>query len=69
MKSISNQLNQDLNKVDTNLNDLQSRLKPVTLMNETVGLCKTNISEAHKRIKGTCDALTQAEDAIQAMQR
>lgn len=44
MRMLSRDLTDDLHKVDTNISDLQQRLKPVTQMNETVGLCKTNIT-------------------------
>jgi hypothetical protein len=69
LRQVSKQLNTDLDKVDTNIIDLQTRLKPVTQMNETVGLCKRNITESFEKIKGTCDALVQAEEASKALRR
>lgn len=69
MRQVSKQLNTDLDKVDSNINQLQTRLKPVTQMNETVGLCKRNITESFDKIKGTCDALAQAEEASKALRK
>ena len=63
MRSVSKQLNEDLDKVDKNLVDLQTRLVPVTKMNETVGMCKNNIEDVLTKIRGTFDALTTAEKA------
>jgi hypothetical protein len=44
MRVLSRELNKDINNVDTILGDLQIKLNPVTLMNDTVGLSKSNIA-------------------------
>ena len=53
MRMLSRELNYDINKVETTLVDLQIKLKPVTLMNDTVGLCKSNINQAVAKMQGT----------------
>lgn len=44
MRVLSRELNKDIDNVDTILGDLQTKLNPVTMMNETVGLSKSNIA-------------------------
>jgi hypothetical protein len=40
MRTLSQELNKDISKVDTIIGELQTKLSPVTLMNDTVGLSK-----------------------------
>ena len=46
MKLLAQEMHTDLQKVDTTVTSLQVRLKPVTQMNDTVGLSKHNIQES-----------------------
>ena len=58
IKSVSAELTNILSNVDTTIVELQDRLKPVTEMNNTVGLCKTNINAAITKLKLTCETLS-----------
>ena len=69
MRSLSSGLTDDLDRVNRNIGDLETRLKPVTQMNETVGLCKSNITGALDKINTTVEALQQDEEAIKLMRR
>jgi len=67
LQSLSKQFKADLTKVDLTITNLSQRLKPVQAMNETVGLCRQNITEAHRSLKETCDALNLADQAVTAI--
>lgn len=69
MRLLSKELNQDINKVETTLVDLQVKLKPVTLMNDTVGLCKSNINQAVSKMQNTVKQISLAEETLKALRR
>jgi len=45
------------------------KLKPVTLMNDTVGLCKSNINQAVTKLQNTCQLISQAEEVLKQLRR
>ena len=67
MRAISKQVGTDLAKVEHSVDELQTKLRPVTEMNQTVGLCKVNITTSHDKIKATCEALQMAQEATKQM--
>jgi hypothetical protein len=46
MKLLEKEMQTDLGKVETIVSQLSEQLKPVSQMNDTVGLSKKNISES-----------------------
>lgn len=49
--------------------DLEEKLQPVITMNQTVGLCKTNLTQSVGMIQTTVDTLTQSEECIRILKR
>lgn len=69
MRVLSRELNKDINNVETILGDLQVKLNPVTMMNDTVGLSKSNIAQASSRLKQTYELTQKAEEIGKMLKR
>lgn len=69
MRVLSRELNKDINNVETILGDLQYKLNPVTVMNDTVGLSKSNIAQASSRLKQTYELTQKAEEIVKMLKR
>lgn len=69
MRVLSRELNKDINNVETILGDLQVKLNPVTMMNDTVGLSKSNIAQASSRLKQTYELTQKAEEMGKMLKR
>ena len=69
LQQVSKELHKDLDKVGKVVQDLEEKLQPVIAMNQTVGLCKSNLTQSVELIKVTVDALTQSEECIKVLKR
>lgn len=50
------------------MSQLEQRLKPISELNETIGLYKKNLNLTYDKINQTCTELVQAEEANKKLQ-